>query len=374
MNADRFERPATARDSDMGKNAIRVGFIGSGYIARQHADALRLVEGLRFSVCVDVNDENAQRLAALTGGRPTSSLDQAIEESDVLWVCTPPKAHREQVVACLRAGKHVYCEKPLASTIEDAQAMVTEAEAGTALAAIGFNFRFHEPWRKCKELIDAGDLGKPMMFLCQRAGIGATGGWRRDPEELCGMTIESLSHNIDLMRFLLGDVATVSAHVMVDPEQPEFDICLAAALKLRSGAVGGIQATWASAVPATRHGIVGTAATALIEGPTQFEFDCLRLARRDAEAEQVYRFPLPANPSRAACEHFIAAVRGDVPLGIPIVEGLRALEVSAAMLASARAGGAAMAVEAMARPIPMPGECGRRRGRGRRGAGPRRRR
>jgi len=329
----------------MGQAEIRVGFVGSGYIARQHAAALRDVAGVRFSACMDVNEATARQLAALTGGRATASLEQAIAESDVLWVCTPPKQHREQVGACLRAGRHVYCEKPLATTLDDGQAIMAAARESAGLAAIGFNFRFHGPWRKCKELLDAGDLGKPMMFLCQRAGLGATSGWRRDPEELCGMTIESLSHNIDLLRFLLGDVASASAHVMADPEQPEFDICLVAALSLRSGAVAGIQATWASPAPASRHGVVGTAATALIEGPAQFEFDCLRVARRGDEAESVYRFALASNPSRDACEHFIAAVRGETPLQIPIADGLRALEVSVAMLASARQGGAAAAVD-----------------------------
>jgi myo-inositol 2-dehydrogenase/D-chiro-inositol 1-dehydrogenase len=329
----------------MAQREIRVGLIGSGYIARQHAEALRDVEGVRFSVCMDISDENAQQLAALTGGRPTASLEQAIEESDVLWVCTPPKHHREQVLACLEAGRHVYCEKPLATTLEDGRAIAAAAEGSDALAAIGFNFRFHEPWRKCKELLEAGDLGKPMMFLCQRAGLGATSGWRRDPDELCGMTIESLSHNIDLLRFLLGDVASASAHVMVDPDQPEFDICLAATMKLCSGVAAGMQATWASAVPATRHGVVGTAATALIEGPAQFEFDCLRVSQRDDETERVYRFALPSNPLRAADDHFIAAVRGETPLEIPIADGLRALEVSTAMLASARQSGAAVAID-----------------------------
>jgi myo-inositol 2-dehydrogenase/D-chiro-inositol 1-dehydrogenase len=330
----------------MAQQEIRVGFIGSGYIAGQHAGALRDIEGVRFSACMDVKEEQAQQLAALTGGRPTDSLEQAIEESDVLWVCTPPKHHRQQVLACLEAGRHVYCEKPLATTVEDGRVIAAAAEESEALAAIGFNFRFHEPWRKCKELLDAGDLGKPMMFLCQRVGLGSTGGWRRDPDELCGMTIESLSHNIDLLHFLLGDVASASAHVVADPDQPEFDFCLAATLKLCSGVAAGMQATWASAVPATRHGVVGTAATALIEGPSQFEFDCLRVSRRDDEVERVYRFALPPNPLRAACEHFIAAVRGQSPLEIPIADGLRALEVSAAMLASAEQGGTAAAVDA----------------------------
>ncbi len=295
---------------------------------------------------MDVKEEQARQLAALTGGKATVSLEQAIEESDVLWVCTPPKHHREQVVACLEAGRHVYCEKPLATTVEEGRAIVGETQGSGALAAIGFNFRFHEPWRKCKELLDGGELGRPMMFLCQRVGMGATEGWRRDPEELCGMTIESLSHNIDLMRFLLGEAASVSAQVSVDPEQPEFDICLAAAVRLGSGVIGGIQATWASAVPATRHGVVGTGGTALVEGPSQFEFDCVRVCGRGEEAERVYRFALPGNPSRAGCEHFIAAVRGETALENPIVDGLRALEVSAALLASARQGGAAVAVEA----------------------------
>ncbi len=330
----------------MAQQEIRVGFIGSGYIARQHAQALRDVEGVRFSACMDVKEEQAHQLAALTGGRATDSLEEAIAESDALWVCTPPKHHRQQVLACLEAGRHVYCEKPLATTVEDGRAIAAAAESSDALAAIGFNFRFHEPWRKCKELLDAGDLGQPMMLLCQRVGLGSTSGWRRDPEELCGMTIESLSHNIDLLRFLLGDVASASAHVMVDPDQPEFDICLSATLKLCSGAIAGMQATWASAVPATRHGVVGTKATALIEGPSQFEFDCLRVSQREDEAERVYRFALPSNPSRAACEHFIAAVRGEAALGIPIADGLRALEVSAAMLASAQQGGAAVAITA----------------------------
>jgi myo-inositol 2-dehydrogenase/D-chiro-inositol 1-dehydrogenase len=307
--------------------------------------ALRDIDGVTFSACMDVNEERAQGLASLTGGRPTDSLEQVIEESDVLWVCTPPKHHRQQVLACLEAGRHVYCEKPLATTLDDGRAIAAAAEGSAALAAIGFNFRFHEPWRKCKDLLDAGDLGEPMMFLCQRAGLGSTTGWRRDPDELCGMTIESLSHNIDLLRYLLGEVETASAHVVADPDQPEFDFCLAAVVKFQSGAVGSIQATWASGVPATRHGVVGTAATALIEGPSQFEFDSLRVCGRDGEPERVYRFALPSNPLRASGEHVIAAVRGEVELELPIANGLRALEVSTAMLSSSRHGGTAAAVD-----------------------------
>jgi myo-inositol 2-dehydrogenase/D-chiro-inositol 1-dehydrogenase len=331
----------------MADDQIQIGFIGSGYIAGQHAAALQSLDGVAFSACADLDIDRAEALAQLTGCRPTTDVQEVIEASDAVWVCTPPKAHRDQVVACLEAGKHVYCEKPLATSVEEGQAAVAAAEASAALAAIGFNFRFHEPWRKCKELIDSGDLGDPVMFVCQRFGLGATSGWRRDPEQLCGMTIESLSHNVDLMRFLLGDVASVSAQTAAaDGHQPEFDNCLVATLTLKSGVIAGIQATWASSVPATRDGVVGTTATALIEGPSQFEFTDLRVSAREegGAAERVHHFALPSNPLQPAGEHFVQAIRGETPLEIPIGDGLRSLEVCAAMVASARSGGAIVAV------------------------------
>lgn len=186
------------------------------------------------------------------------------------------------------------------------------------------------------------------MFLCQRLGLGATSGWRRDPEQLCGMTIESLSHNVDLLRFLLGEVVSVSARTAAaDRHQPEFDNCLAATLALKSGTIGSIQATWASSVPATRHGIVGTLATALVEGPSQFEFTRLRVSARDQDegVERLYHFALPANPLQAACEHFIQAVRGEAALEIPVLDGLRSLEACAAMVRSARSEGAVVSLQ-----------------------------
>ncbi len=331
----------------MAERDLKVGFIGSGYIAREHAAALRNITGIRVAACADADISRAEELAGLTGCRPTTDIAEVIDASDAVWVCTPPKWHRAHVTACLEAGKHVYCEKPLATTLEDGRAIVARADASDALAAIGFNFRFHEPWQKCKSILESGELGEPVMFLCQRIGAGATGGWRRDPKELCGMTIESVSHNVDLLRFVLGEVSEVSARLAAaDPSQPEFDNCLIADLRLRSGVIGGIQATWASGLPATRHGVIGTAGALLIEGPSQFEFTVLRLSKRDQEEEQVYRFALPANPLQGACQHFVASVRNGAALRIPIRDGLRALEVCTAMVRSAGLGGKVISLEA----------------------------
>jgi len=159
------------------------------------------------------------------------------------------------------------------------------------------------------------------------------------------MTIESLSHNIDLVRYLLGDVARASGHVMQDRNQPEFDISLSATLAMQSGALAALQATWASPVPATRHALVCGEGTAVVEGPDQFVFDSLRVARKGQEGERVYRFPLPSNPLGAACAHFLAAVRGEAALELPISDGLRALAVSTALLTSSEKDGAAVKVE-----------------------------
>lgn len=329
----------------MAGRKLRIGFIGSGHIARVHAEALRAMKGVRLTACADVDPANAKRLAETFGCKPTTDIAEVIAASDAVWVCSPPKCHRQHAVACLDAGRAVYCEKPLATTLADGRAIVRQAGRSGVPAAIGFNFRFHAPWRKCKSLLAAGDLGEPVMFLCQRLDTGPTGGWRRDPKQLCGMTIESVSHDVDLMRSLLGDVWEVSARLAAtDPAQPGFDNCLIADLKLRSGCIASFQATWASAVRAVRHGVIATAGTVLIEGPKPFQFARLRVAQAGQEGETTCHFASPSNPLRGACEHFVAAVRDGVPLEIPIHDGLRALEVCTAMVRSARSGGAVVSL------------------------------
>ncbi len=316
----------------MAASELKVGFIGSGWIAGVHARALGSIPGVRLTACMDADPEHAEQLASWTGCRPTTEVAEVLDACDAVWVCTPPTCHREHVIAALAAGRHVYCEKPLAGALADGRAIAKVAAGTDLLAAIGFNQRFRDPWQKCKEILDSGEMGQPVTFFCQRLDGPPTGGWRLDPDLMVGMTIESVSHDVDLIRWLLGDVFEVSARVMAgNPDRPKFDDCLNAILQLKTGAVANIQATWGSALRATRHGIIGTAGSVCVEGPRPFQFTRLRTAKNGAEAQHVYDYAGASEGYAEACAHFVAAVRDDAPLTIPITDGLRALEICTAM-------------------------------------------
>lgn len=320
----------------MSEKIVNIGLIGSGFIAGVHAGVLQKLSGVRLAACCDLNPAAAQGLAEWTGCTAAGSIEEVIDASDAVWICTPPRGHREQVFACLDAGKHVYCDKPLAVNLEDGRAIVERAARSDALAAIGFNCRFHGPWMKARAALDSGELGDPLMFYATRMGLGPAAGWRRDPEQLCGMTIESLSHDVDMLRWLLGEVAEVSARTLAtDPAQPQFDNCVLAHFKMVSGAMAGIQASWASAVPLSRHGLIGSRGSLMVEGPRQFEFNRVRQASPGCDSETVTDFATSGIVVDGACRHFVDAIRGDVELQIPIAEGLRTLEVCTAMVESA---------------------------------------
>ena len=280
----------------MAEQAIKAGFIGAANIAGEHARALFALGGFEFAGHVDSDEHAARQFARLTGSKAMSSAEKVIAAADTVWVCTPPKLHRRFAESVLAAGKNLYCEKPLAADLADAQAIAAAADEARGLAAIGFNFRLHAAWQKLKELVEAGELGEPVAFFFSRIGRGAQGGWRRDPAQMCGMTVESVSHNVDMIRFILGEVGEAAAlQAASDKTQPKFDDCLAANFKMASGAIGSLQATWASALGATRHVVAGREASAIIEGPSQFEFTQLRVRGRDEASERVFNFPPPLN-------------------------------------------------------------------------------
>lgn len=97
----------------MAGRKLRIGFIGSGHIARVHAEALRAMKGVRLTACADVDPANAKRLAETFGCKPTTDIAEVIAASDAVWVCSPPKCHRQHAVACLDAGRAVYLLKYL---------------------------------------------------------------------------------------------------------------------------------------------------------------------------------------------------------------------------------------------------------------------
>jgi predicted dehydrogenase len=139
------------------------------------------------------------------------------DDLDALIVATPPHLHAPISVAAMRNGKHVLCEKPLARTIGEAEAMVGTARETGRVLKCGFNHRHHPAVQQARRWFDEGRIGDP-VFIRARYGIGGRPGyereWRANPEVVSGgQLMEQGIHVIDLARWFLGEFAQVTAFV-----------------------------------------------------------------------------------------------------------------------------------------------------------------
>ena len=161
------------------KSELRVGLVGSGFMGRCHANAFRSVRGLfdlpLDPVCdmlADVSDEIAEKNGAALGfARSTGDWRQLCSDPsiDLVAVTAPNALHEPIVMAALAAGKHVYCEKPLSTTLESAQRLTTAAQDAGVVTMVGFNFLRNPMIRLAKELIQAGEIGEVFSFRGRHA-------------------------------------------------------------------------------------------------------------------------------------------------------------------------------------------------------------
>ena len=189
---------------------LRVGIIGGGWIARVHVPAIEAAPELELVAACDTVPERADAIAAACGGAAYARFEEMLEGErlDALWVCTPPLGHRAPVEAALAAGVHVYLEKPIARTLEDADAIVAAAEAADAICAVGYQYHASELLDDARALLEGQQVG---LLVSRNFGPVAGRPWFMDRAQGGGQILERASHHIDLQQALAGRIATVEA-------------------------------------------------------------------------------------------------------------------------------------------------------------------
>ena len=165
---------------------FRTGIVGTGFVARVHAAAVRDLGGKVVGVC-SRTAAGAETFAAELGeATPYTALDDMLrdEEIDVLHVCTPNVLHAEQTLLALDHGAHVVCEKPLATSAEEGAAMLHAAEAAGRVGAVAYHVRGYPLVAQMRAAVERGDVGELRSvhgrYVCDDALV-TTGGWRVEP-------------------------------------------------------------------------------------------------------------------------------------------------------------------------------------------------
>ncbi len=199
---------------------IRVATIGTGWIMPFHARAIRAFADASLVAAANHRPESLERFAdTFDVPRRTTSWEDLAEDDgvDAVVIGTPNVLHAPQAIAMLRAGKHVLVEKPMATTLADANAMIAAAREGGARLMVAHCWRFHEDVRRLRQRIERAELGA--IVKTRGYGVHANWGpegWFTDADLAGGGALMDMGvHAIDTARFLLGDPSPVRVRAVV---------------------------------------------------------------------------------------------------------------------------------------------------------------
>lgn len=274
-----------------GLDEFRIGLVGCGRISRNHVEAIAQIDGLRIAAVCDPVAERATATAAAVGGVPAfDSLERMLAgaEVDVVTIATPSGLHARQTIAAARAGKHVVCEKPMATSLADADAMVRACdEAGVQLFVVKQN-RLNPPVQLLKRAIEKGRFGRLYLANCtvrwtRPQSYYDQAPWRGTWEFDGGAFMNQASHYVDLLQWLMGPPESVVAKTATLARRIEAEDTGAAVIKFRSGALGVMEVTMLT-YPKNLEGsitLIGERGTAKIGGTAVNRVDHWEFAEYD---------------------------------------------------------------------------------------------
>lgn len=191
---------------------VRVGIIGCGYIGGLHAAILARDERVDLAAVHDIDDERAAKLARAHDAHIANSPTEVVERCDAVYITTPNTQHVALTFAALDAGKHVFCEKPLATNITDAQSVFDRAtnRSAKSLFQVGHNRRFAPVYANLKQLLSQTHTAHSAHVKMNRGEL-LNPVWTGDPAVTGGFLYETPIHIFDLLRFLFGEVESLHA-------------------------------------------------------------------------------------------------------------------------------------------------------------------
>jgi predicted dehydrogenase len=333
---------------------IRIGLIGCGGIAQSaHLPAMRqLRDRLTLVAAADVNADAARAAAAPWDADAYADGHQLLErrDLDMVLIATPEAWHREWTEAAAAGGRHVLCEKPMATTVDDADAMIAACRRAGVHLMIAHSRRFTMRYMQIRRAIDRGDLGTVRLLRenerRSRAGSGAgyytATHWSGDPKVSVGAAILNGVHETDLLRWFVGaEPVSVSCEHKITVEGnrgvPDF---LTYTVRFANGAVGSSELSNClppgypafhqlelygdrGALRARDHDLIS--ATRFREGAAEFP-----------GGYEILLHNLPAYVREQAA--FVDAIRRDAPVPMPPEEARDALRLALAGVESARTG------------------------------------
>src|SRR5258707_671822 len=310
--------------------AMRIGIVGTGTMAEVHATAWHTV-GAELTGCTSLSPTQAEIFSQRHNIRSFGDYADLLNNVDIVDICTPTATHKPLVLTAAKAGKHVICEKPIALTVEDAQAMIEACRQVRFF--IGMVLRFFPQYRAAKQLVAAGRIGKPGVLRLKRVSYvpQKPEAWYFNDALSGGMVVDLMIHDFDYARWLAGEVERVYAlktHAGGGAAQ-----YVQAILRLKSGAIALIDGGWAYPPGVFRTGLDLSGTDGLIEWTSDQPSPLLTFFPPRTEETASVGLPtsgLTDDPFAAELLHAYQGIQSGDPFEATAANALNALRISLA--------------------------------------------
>jgi predicted dehydrogenase len=192
---------------------LKVGIIGAGFIAENHAKGLKQVSGAVLAGVVDKIRDKAEKMVKNYGGKVYDSVDDLLgdNEIDIVNICLPSHLHEEYAIKAANAKKHILLEKPISLSLESADRIIKSCKDNGIKLMVGQVMRFWPQYLKIKEIIESGELGDiKMVYACRLGQEPNWGdGWYKDAGKSGGVLMNLVIHDIDFLDFVFGPVESL---------------------------------------------------------------------------------------------------------------------------------------------------------------------
>ncbi|MEH7301351.1 Gfo/Idh/MocA family protein [Neobacillus drentensis] len=316
---------------------MKIGIISFAHMhAHSYANSLAAMDHVELFGISDENEERGKEAAAKYHTRYYKNYhDLLAEEIEAVIICTENVKHTEVAIAAAEAKKHILCEKPLATTVEDAWKMIETCKQHGVKLQTAFPVRYNPPVKRVKQMIDTGELGRIVAIRGTNRGQNP-GGWFVDKKKSGGgAVLDHTVHVIDLMRwFMDSEVREVYAEVDTKFSDIPIDDCGLLTLEFENGVFASHDPSWSRCKTFPTWGdvtleIIGT------QGTTRMDAFAQNLILYSDQKNKVSHEFWGNDMDCGLLEDFVRCIREDREPSITGYDGLKAMEVALAAYKSA---------------------------------------
>ncbi|MBM7565843.1 Gfo/Idh/MocA family protein [Paenibacillus sacheonensis] len=317
---------------------MRIGIISFAHMhAWSYAHAIKRNPHAELVGIADDDAERGQRMTAEFGTAWFASEDELIASVDAVIVCSENSKHAAYTIAAAKQGKHILCEKPIATNVEDAKAMIAAAEEADVQLMIAFPCRFSTVAQRMKERIASGELGSIVAFGGTNRG-SMPWGWFADKQLAGGGAVmDHTVHVLDVMRWYMPGAEVTEVYAEVDNRfhvDAGIDDCGLLTFSFDNGVIASLDPSWSRPRSNPVWGdltldLVGTEGSAKVD---------LYKQNMTLHSDDTLKTTAPFwgdNPDQGLIDHFVSCVISGNPVSVTGTDGLRALEVALAAYKSA---------------------------------------